>query len=101
MYRELRQRLLETDIQIQGFRYRKAAVDKSLERYERLFNRLPRVSMEYARLQRARTSIEQLYLMLEERYNEAVITEQSEFGSVEIIDRAQVPSSPVGVRISL
>jgi capsular exopolysaccharide synthesis family protein len=97
--RELRQRLIETDIQIQGFRYRKAAVDKSLERYERLFNRLPQVSMEYARLQRARTSSEQLYLMLEERYNEAVITEQSEFGSVEIIDRAQVPSSPVGVNL--
>jgi capsular exopolysaccharide synthesis family protein len=93
--RELRQQLIETDITMQGLRYRKAAVDKSLERYEQLFNRLPQVSMEYARLQRARTSSEQLYLMLEQRYNEVVITEQSEFGRVEIVDRAQVPSRPV------
>jgi capsular exopolysaccharide synthesis family protein len=93
--RELRLQLLETDIQMQGLRYRKAAVDKSLERYEQLFNRLPQVSMEYARLQRARTSSEQLYLMLEQRYNEVVITEQSEFGRVEIVDRAQVPSRPM------
>jgi uncharacterized protein involved in exopolysaccharide biosynthesis len=93
--RELRLQLLETDIQMQGLQYRKTAVDKSLERYEQLFNRLPQVSMEYARLQRARTSSEQLYLMLEQRYNEVVITEQSEFGRVEIVDRAQVPSRPM------
>jgi capsular exopolysaccharide synthesis family protein len=99
--RLLRQRLLETDIEMQGLRYRKAAVEESLERFERLFNRLPRVTMEYARLQRARTSSEQLYLMVEQRYNEAIITEQSEFGSVEIIDRAQVPSSPVGPNLRL
>jgi polysaccharide biosynthesis transport protein len=93
--RELRLQLLETDIQMQGLQYRKAAVDNSLGRYEHLFNRLPQVSMEYARLQRARTSSEQLYLMLEQRYNEVVITEQSEFGRVEIVDRAQVPSRPI------
>ncbi len=93
--KQLRQRLLETDIEMQGLRYRKAAIDESLERYESQFDRLPQVAMEYARLQRARTSSEKLYLMLEERYNEALITEQSEFGSVDIIDRALVPSSPV------
>jgi capsular exopolysaccharide synthesis family protein len=99
--RLLRQRLLETDIEVQGLRYRKAAVEKSLERFEQLFNRLPKVTMEYARLQRARTSSEQLYLMIEQRYNEALITEQSEFGSVEIIDLARVPSSPSGVNLNV
>ena len=92
--RELKQRLLETDIELQGLEYRRAALNESIEGYERRFNRLPRVAIEYARLQRSRTSSERLYLMLEERYNEALITEQSEFGSVDIIDRATVPGSP-------
>jgi capsular exopolysaccharide synthesis family protein len=93
--KQLRQRLLETEITLQGLEFRRTALSESLERYERQFNRLPRVVLEYAQLQRTRTSNEKLYLMLEERYNEALITEQSEFGSVDIIDRALVPNSPV------
>jgi capsular exopolysaccharide synthesis family protein len=93
--RQLRQRLLELDITLQGLEYRRAALNESLSRYETQFNRLPRVVLDYARLQRSRASNERLYLMLEERYNEALITEQSEFGSVDIIDRALVPGSPV------
>jgi capsular exopolysaccharide synthesis family protein len=93
--KQLRQRLLEADITLQGLEYRRAALDESLTRYETQFNRLPRVVLDYARLQRSRASSERLYLMLEERYNEALITEQSEFGSVDIIDQALVPGSPV------
>jgi capsular exopolysaccharide synthesis family protein len=93
--RQLRQRLLELDITLQGLEYRRAALNESLVRYETQFNRLPRVVLDYARLQRSRESSERLYLMLEQRYNEALITEQSEFGSVDIIDQALVPGSPV------
>jgi capsular exopolysaccharide synthesis family protein len=93
--KQLRQRLLEADITMQGLEYRRAALDESLARYETQFNRLPRVVLDYARLQRSLASSERLYLMLEERYNEALITEQSEFGSVDIIDRALVPGSPI------
>jgi uncharacterized protein involved in exopolysaccharide biosynthesis len=93
--KQLRQRLLEADITLQGLEYRRTALDESIARYESQFNRLPRVVLDYARLQRSRESNERLYLMLEERYNEALITEQSEFGSVDIIDQALVPGSPV------
>ncbi len=101
--KQLRQRILEHDIQLQGLEFKRTAINESLQRYERQFDQLPQVNMEYARLARSRTSNEKLYLMLEERYNEALITEQSEFGSVDIIDRALIPSSPVSpnLRINL
>lgn len=99
--KQLRQRLLETDIELQGLEYRRLAINESLARYESQFERLPQVAMEYASLQRARTSSEKLYLMLEERYNEALITEQSQFGSVDIIDRALVPERPVSPNVRL
>jgi capsular exopolysaccharide synthesis family protein len=92
--KQLRQRLLEAEIELMGLEYRRTALNESIERYERQFSRLPRVVLEYAQLQRTRASNEKLYLMLEERYNEALITEQSEFGSVDIIDRALVPNNP-------
>jgi tyrosine-protein kinase Etk/Wzc len=38
---------------------------------------------------------ERLYSLVDERYNQAAITEKSEFGYVDIIDRATVPLRPV------
>jgi capsular exopolysaccharide synthesis family protein len=99
--KQLRQRILEADIQLQGLEFKRDAIDQSLRRYEQQFDRLPQVSMEYARRQRARTSNEKIYLMIEQRYNEAMISEQSEFGSVDIIDRAVVPERPVSPNMKL
>jgi capsular exopolysaccharide synthesis family protein len=99
--KQLRQRILETDVQLQGLRFKRNAINESLARYEQQFEQLPQVSMDYARLQRARASNEKIYLMIEERYNEAMITEQSEFGSVDIIDRAVIPDLPVSPKIKL
>jgi len=42
-------------------------------------------SIELARLQRARISTEKLYTLVEEKFNEASISEQSEFGYVDVI----------------
>jgi len=61
--------------------------------YEKQFNRIPKKSMDLARLQRARLSNEKLYTLIEEKYNEAAITEKSEFGYVDIIDAALVPAN--------
>ncbi len=100
---ELKQRILEQEIQLQGLEFRRNAIDESLDRYEARLEQLPQVNMDYARMQRARSSAEQVYLMLEERYNEAIISEQSEFGNVSLIDEAQVPGSPggLGMKINL
>ncbi len=97
--RQLRQRILEEEISLQGLQFRRAALTESLTRFERQFDRLPQVSMDYARLHRTRMSSEKTYLLIEQRYGEALITEQSEFGNVEIIDPALVPGRPTSVNL--
>jgi tyrosine-protein kinase Etk/Wzc len=62
---------------------------------------LPRKSIDLAKLQRARLSTEKLYTLVDEKYNEAAITEKSEFGSVNIIDRATVPLKPISPKVLL
>ena len=99
--RDLKQRIAEQQIELQGLRIEENAAGRLLEEYERQFEQLPEMNMEYARLERARQSNEQLYLMIEERYNEAIIAEQSEHGSVDIIDDAQVPASPVSPNMQM
>jgi capsular exopolysaccharide synthesis family protein len=93
--RSLKQRIIESNIELQGLRIQKNAIEVQLGDIEQQFNQLPHVNMEFARLERAKLSNEKLYLMIEEKYNEAIISEQSEFGSVSIIDPALVPRSPV------
>ena len=68
--------------------------------YEQQFNRIPQKRIDLARLQRTRMSTEKLYLLIEEKYNEAAITEKSEFGYVDIIDAARVPGKPVSPKVA-
>ncbi len=93
--RQLKQRIATEEIELQGLKIEKSATDRLLREYDNQFSRLPEVNMQYARLERAKQSNEQLYLKIEEQYNQAIIAEQSEFGSVTIIDDARVPGSPV------
>ncbi len=57
----------------------KVALNAVIAEYERQFNQIPEKSIELAKLQRARLSSEKLYLLVEEKFNEAAITETSEF----------------------
>ena len=68
---------------------------RTIREYEQRFRKIPRQSIEFARFQRERISSERLYGLVEERYNEATIKEKSEFGYVDIIDKAIVPDIPV------
>ena len=97
--RQMMQRLMEGDIELQGLQLQQEAIGKSMQEYERQFEQLPRMSMDFARLKRSHQSAEQLYLFIEQKYNEALIAEQSEFGIVDIIDAALVPSLPVSPNI--
>ncbi|MCZ7616522.1 MAG: hypothetical protein M5T52_23925 [Ignavibacteriaceae bacterium] len=55
---------------------------------------MPKTSIELARFQRNRESLEKLYTLVEERYQEALINEQSQPGNVLIIDNARTPDRP-------
>ncbi|MBP1649178.1 MAG: capsular exopolysaccharide family [Bacteroidetes bacterium] len=92
--KSVKQKIIETAIEVQSLEAKKKALEEVIQQYERQFDRIPQKSLDLARLQRARTSDEKLYLMLQEKFNEANITEQSNIGYIEIIERASIPIKP-------
>jgi capsular exopolysaccharide synthesis family protein len=96
---QVKQRIIEQQIELDGLQARKGALNVVLRDYEKQFNQIPQKSIELAKLQRARLSSERLYLLVEEKFNEAAITETSEFGNVNIMDPAVVPNVPVSPRV--
>lgn len=95
---ELKQRIIEQQIELDGLVAKKKALSSVITDYDRQFNQIPRKSIQLAKLQRTRISSEKLYLLIEEKFNEAGITESSELGSVEVLDPAAVPLEPVSPR---
>ena len=63
--------------------------------YEKEFSELPSQSIELAKLERTRNSTEKLYLILEEKYQEATINERSRLGNVSILDPGYENYGPV------
>ncbi len=98
---EVKQKIFDTQIQLQALEARKKALEEVLNSYQKEFDRIPKRSIEFARLQRARLSAEKLYLLVEEKYQEATIAEQSQFGYIEIIDEAIVPTKPISPKVRM
>ena len=96
---QMKQKIIEQKIDLDGLRARRDALGAVIADYELQFNQLPRRSIDLARLQRVRLSNERLFALVDEKYNEAAITEQSEFGSVNIIDAATVPFKSVSPKV--
>lgn len=90
--------VIDSQIKLKALKAKKVALQKILGDYEKKFESIPETHIEFARLQRSRLSSEKLYLLVEEKYHEAAITEQSEFGYIDIIDPAFVPKDPVSPR---
>lgn len=98
---EVKQKIFDTQIQLQALEAKKKALGVVLLDYQKQFERIPKKSIEFARLQRARLSAEKLYLLVEEKYQEATIAEQSQFGYIEIIDEAIVPKEPISPKVRM
>ncbi len=92
---EMKQKVIEEQVEIDGLTARRETLSRVMKEYERQFSRIPQKSMEYARLQRARLSDEKLYLMVEEKFNELAISESAQVASVVVLDEAIVPLLPV------
>lgn len=92
---ELKQELFTAQIELQTLETKKDILDSTIAVHQSKVGTLPKRSMEYTRLLRKRSSAEKLYLLVEEKYNEATIAEQSEFGNVEIIEPALIPNHPI------
>ena len=92
--KSVKQKILEKEIEVQALAEKKKAIESVIGQYEVQFNRIPRKNLDLARLQRSRATNEKVYIMIEEKFNEANITEQSNVGYVEIIEPASVPRRP-------
>jgi capsular exopolysaccharide synthesis family protein len=90
----IKQKMLETQIEIQSLEAKSKALSQPLQDYETQFEHIPAKSIQFARLQRDRQTMEKLYLLLEEKYNQASLQEESEFGFVDLLDPAVVPKEP-------
>ena len=65
-----------------------------LSKYEEIFNNLPRQTIRYANLQRERMVKEKLYLLIQEKYHEALVNEQAIVGNVTVLEEARIPRLP-------
>ncbi|WP_337871949.1 polysaccharide biosynthesis tyrosine autokinase [Ignavibacterium sp.] len=92
--KSLSQKIIEEEIKNGSLRIKLKGLDDLVAKYEERFNRLPKTSLDLARFQRNRESLEKLYILVEERYQEALINEQSQPGNVLIIDDARKPDFP-------
>ncbi|MCA2005556.1 MAG: polysaccharide biosynthesis tyrosine autokinase, partial [Ignavibacterium sp.] len=90
----LSQKIIEEEIKNGSLRIKLKGLEDLVNKYEERFSRLPKTSLELARFQRNRESLEKLYTLVEERFQEALINEQSQPGNVLIIDDARIPLFP-------
>jgi tyrosine-protein kinase Etk/Wzc len=100
----LTQKLIEEEINAQAYKASYNELAKILDDYEKNFNSLPTRAIDLARLERERLANEKLYLLIEEKYQEAQINEQATPGNVIIIDkarRAHKPAKPNRILIVL
>ncbi len=90
----LTQKIIEEEVKNQSLQTSIKELDKIVKSYEARFIKLPKNAIELARLKRNASALEKLYLLVQERYQEALINEQSQPGNVMVIDEARIPSSP-------
>lgn len=92
--RSLSNKYFETRILNNQNKIREGLLKGYLNKYQEKFNKLPAQSIEYANLERERMANEKVYLMLLEKYQEALINEESQPNNVKIIDYGKVPKAP-------
>ncbi len=90
----LTQNIIEQEVAALSFKTTIDQLDVIVKNYETKFNQLPKSSIDFARFQRQRESLEKLFVLVEEKYQEAIINEQSQPGNVLIIDVARRPFAP-------
>lgn len=92
--KDLSIKVLEEEVKLKAAQTKKENLDDIVSKYDRKFNELPSQTIDLARYQRELSAYEKLYLLVEEKYQEALINEQSTPGNVLIIDEARRPVLP-------
>ncbi len=92
--RDLAQRLIEEEIKNSSLTVQLEQLEAATRKYEGNLRRFPKASTMLSQYQRERESLQQTYLLLNEKYQEAMINEASESGNVLILNPAVVPDEP-------
>jgi tyrosine-protein kinase Etk/Wzc len=98
---ELFESILKTEIEIKALTARAEALRDVIANIDYELEQLPEKTLVLARLTRDRRLNENLYLLLNEKYEEARITEAGKSAGVEIIDIAKPPENPIRPRKKL
>lgn len=95
--KDLSIKIMDAEVKEKGISSQINQLNDIVKKYESQFNKLPLTTISYAQLQRKRESSEKLFSLLEEKYQEALINEQSQPGNIFIFDqavRSNTPSKP-------
>ncbi|MGE5402251.1 MAG: GumC family protein [Ignavibacteriales bacterium] len=92
--KKLLQQVLELEVKYHALTASYAELNSIVRNYESRFNALPRRTIDLARLEREKGELEKIYILIQEKYQEALINEQSTPGNVLIIDPASPPLKP-------
>jgi len=92
--RNLAFKLFEAQVNNNQSKIKEKLLKNFLSKYQSQFDKLPEQTIEYANLERERRASEKIYLMLLEKYQEALINEESQPNNVKIIDYGKIPRSP-------
>ena len=88
-------RKIEIEANLQALRPKLQSLQSIVTKYNQELESLPEKSLQLARLQRAATVHEKIYLMMKEKYEETRITEVGQLGQVRMIDLAIAPKIPI------
>jgi capsular exopolysaccharide synthesis family protein len=94
-YQEVAKKKLATELEIIGIQSRLTAYKKLAEEYDKAFLKTPAKNIEFARLQRNAQTYQELYNLLEKRYQEALISEEQTPSGIEVVDLAVPEYNPV------
>lgn len=101
VHRQLYGNLIDLEVQTMGLHARETALLTLIAEQEKELDLLPTRELELARLMRNAKVMEELYLLLRTRYEEARISEVMQTADVQVIDDAILPENPVKPRVKL
>ena len=92
--KNLTQKIFEEEVKYNSLKASHDQLTKYLRDYTNRFDSLPERSIDLARLERQRLVDEKIYMLLEEKYQEALVNEQSTIGTALILNSARIPDEP-------
>jgi len=95
IYTELYTKLVTYETEVNALKAKEDALGNLVAEYERKVNILPQQELTLARLERDRQVNAELYAILVKAKNKAEIESASEIGTIEVVDPALKPTSPV------